>query len=382
MAGPLSGVRVLELAGIGPGPFAAMVLADLGADVVRVDRISRGTGPLGAPGPAGHDVLARSRRSVSIDLKDRRGAEVVLALVEDVDVLLEGFRPGVAERLGVGPSACLGRNPRLVYGRMTGWGQEGPWASMAGHDIDYVALSGALHPIGPADRSPAVPLNYIADFGGGGMLMAVGVLAALVERQRSGDGQVVDAAMVDGAALLSSMFHGLRSMGLWSDTRGTNALDGAAPYYRTYATADGGFVAVGALEPQFYAQLLAVVGLDEADWPQHERGRWPALADRLAEVFAGRSRDEWAAAFAGTDACAAPVLGLAEAPAHPHLAARRTFVDVAGVAQPAPAPRFSRTPPADPRAPRQAGADTDEVLAAAGLTPATIAELRAAGVVG
>jgi alpha-methylacyl-CoA racemase len=358
-----------------------MVLADLGADVVRVDRIRRGVGPQGEPGPAGHDVLTRSRRSVSIDLKDQRGAEVVLALVEQVDVLLEGFRPGVAERLGVGPSACLARNPQLIYGRMTGWGQEGPWARMAGHDIDYVALSGALHPIGPADRPPVVPLNYIADFGGGGMLMAVGVLAALVERQRSGEGQVIDAAMVDGAALLSSMFHGLRSMGLWTDARGSNALDGSAPYYRTYATADGGFLAVGALEPQFYAQLLAVVGLDEADWPQHDRSRWPALAERLTEVFAGRTRAEWAAAFEGTDACGAPLLGLAEAPAHPHLAARRTFVDVAGVMQPAPAPRFSRTPPSDPRPPRRSGADTDEVLAAARLTPARIAELRAAGVV-
>lgn len=381
MSGPLQGLRVVEVAGIGPGPFAAMMLADMGADVVRVDRLVPGPGPLPAASGGGHDVLARGRRSVRVDLRHPLGADVVLVLVDRADALIEGFRPGVAERLGIGPDECGARNPRLVYGRVTGWGRDGPWAGMAGHDIDYVALAGALHPIGPADRPPPVPLNYVADFGGGGMLLAFGIVCALLDCRRSGVGQVVDAAMVDGVAALTAMFHGLKSMDLWTDRRAANLLDGGAPFYRTYAAADG-FVAVGALEPRFYGELLGTLGLDAGEWPQHDRSRWPALAGVLAGIFAGRTRDEWATVFAGSDACVAPVLTLAEAPGHPQLAARRTFVDVEGVRQPAPAPRFSRTRAPTPRAPEPAGASTDAVLAEAGFTPADIATLRAEGAVG
>jgi alpha-methylacyl-CoA racemase len=372
--GPLAGVRVVELAGIGPGPFAAMLLADMGADVIRVDRAAGGGGPL----PVRADVLARGRRSLAVDLKDPRGAGVVLRLAEGADVLLEGFRPGVAERLGVGPGPCLARNPRLVYGRMTGWGQDGPWAAMAGHDIDYAAVAGALYPIGPADRPPAVPLNLVADFGGGGAFLAFGVACALVERASSGRGQVVDAAMVDGVAALTALFHGLLADGAWTDEREANLLDGGAPFYRCYRTADGGFVAVGALEPQFYAALLAGLGLDPRHWPQGDR--WPELGQVLAECFATRTRDEWALHFAGTDACVAPVLALSEAPAHEHLVRRGTFVEHEGLVQPAPAPRFSRTPAHLSRPPVLPGQHTQEVLAEAGFAEAEIAGLRRAGV--
>ncbi|MGH8930397.1 MAG: CaiB/BaiF CoA transferase family protein [Egibacteraceae bacterium] len=381
MTGPLEGVRVLEVASIGPGPFAAMLLADMGADVVRVDRVRPAPHAAIRSAEAGHDVLARGRRSVAVDLKDRRGAEVVRRLVEGRDVLIEGFRPGVAERLGLGPEECLQRNPRLVYGRMTGWGQDGPWAKMAGHDINYIAVAGALYPIGPADRPPPVPLNYVGDFGGGGMLLAFGVCAALLERERSGRGQVIDAAMVDGAALQTAMFHGLLSMGGWTEAREENLLDGAAPFYRTYQTADGGFIAVGALEPSFYTEMLARLGLDPTDWPQHDRTRWPALTQQLTGVFAGRTRDDWARIFSGSDACVAPVLSLTEAPRHEQLTARRAFVEIDGVVQPSPAPRFSRTIPSLPRSPALAGADTDAVLAEAGLSGEEIADLRRAGVI-
>lgn len=374
--GPLRHLHVIELAGIGPAPFAGMVLADLGADVVRVERVGGGPTALPGGGTQGHDVLARGRRSVAVDLKQPEGREVLLDLAATADVLLEGFRPGVAERLGVGPEDCQARNPGLVYGRMTGWGQDGPWASMAGHDIDYIAVAGALGAIGEEGAPPPVPLNLIADFGGGGMLLVVGVLAALAERERSGQGQVVDAAMVDGTALLLAMVHGLASLGLWEPRRGANLLDGAAPFYTTYACADGRFVAVGALEPQFYTALLQGVGLAPDEWPQHDRQLWPGLRDALAARFATRTRDDWTEAFAGTDACVAPVLGPFEAPEHPHLAARGTFVDVAGVRQPRPAPRFSRTPPDVPLPPRPAGADTDAVLQAAGYPPARVAALR------
>ena len=381
--GPLSGTRVVELAGIGPAPFAAMVLADLGADVVRVDRTAGAPAPLpGGTQGRGHDVLARSRRCLAVDLKSPDGVAVVLDLVAGADVLVEGFRPGVAERLGVGPQACLQRNPRLVYGRMTGWGQTGPWAQMAGHDLDYIALAGALEPIGSPGAPPPVPLNLVGDFGGGGMLLVAGVLAALVERASSGQGQVVDAAMVDGAALLTSMFHGLTAMGVWSAERGTNVLDGSAPFYSTYVCSDGGFVAVGALEPQFYAALLAGLGLDPRQWPQYDRSCWPRLRQRIAAAFASRPRDDWAAHFAGTDACVAPALRLDEAPEHEHLRARGTFVTVDGVVQPAPAPRFSRTPAGTPRAPRPPGSDTAAVLREAGLGDAAITRLRDLGVVG
>ena len=379
-AGPLAGIRVVEIAGIGPGPFAAMLLSDLGADVVRIDRAGH-VPPAGAQLQPGRDVLGRGRRSVGIDLKNPAGVEVALRLAECADVLLEGFRPGVAERLGIGPDSALACNPRLVYGRMTGWGQEGPLASRAGHDLDYIAVAGALHPIGPSDRPPPVPLNFVGDFGGGGMLLAFGIACALVERATSGRGQVVDAAMVDGAAIQTAMFHGMLAMGMWTQQREANLLDGAAPFYRCYACADGGFVAVGALEPQFYAELLARLDLEPERWPQHDHDQWPAQSEALATIFAQKTRDEWAAAFEGSDACVAPVLALDEAPAHPHLVARATFTESHGIAQPAPAPRFSRTPGAIAGPPVLPGQHTDAVLREAGLTTAEIDALRQAAAV-
>ncbi|MEE8603356.1 CaiB/BaiF CoA transferase family protein [Euzebya tangerina] len=379
--GPLNGLRVIEIQGIGPGPFAAMVLADLGAEVIRVDRTSAGGLSIGE-GPQGHDVMSRSRQSVAINLKDPKGVEVLLALVRTADVLIEGFRPGVAERLGIGPDPCAAVNPGLVYGRMTGWGQTGPWATMAGHDLDYIALAGALQPMGEEGKPPPVPLNLIGDFGGGGMLLVVGVLAALVERQGSGQGQVVDAAMVDGSALLMNMFHGMRSMGSWDETRrAANLLDGGAPFYRNYVCADGGYVAVGALEPQFYAELLSLLDLDPAEWPQFDRTRWPDLARALAERFAAAPRRHWEEVFEGTDACVAPALTMAEAATHPHLADRETFIEVDGVSQAAPAPRFSRTPSGRPSAPPGRGADTEAVLARIGFDLDEIRALARAGAI-
>jgi alpha-methylacyl-CoA racemase len=377
--GPLDGVRVIEIASLAPGPFGCMILSDLGADVLRVDRADRcGPGTAALPDP-----LSRGRRSVGINLKDTDGIELLLRLIESADVLVEGFRPGVAERLGFGPEVCAARNPRLVYGRMTGWGQHGPLAPTAGHDIDYIAISGALSLVGRAGEPPVPPVNLLGDFGGGGMLLALGVLAALLERERSGLGQVVDAAMVDGSALLTSFVYGLRALGRWQDARGVNLLDGGAPYYDTYQTADGGYVAVGALEPQFYAALLSGLGLTAADLPhQDDRAGWPVLRARFAEVFAGRTRDEWAAVFEGSDGCVAPVLSAAEAAWHPHNTARGTFTDVGGVVQPAPAPRFGRTAADAPSPPPRPGADTDAVLAELGHTPAQIAALRASGTVG
>ncbi|MEU7531279.1 CaiB/BaiF CoA-transferase family protein [Saccharothrix sp. NPDC042600] len=376
MGGPLAGLKVVELAGLAPAPFGCMVLADLGADVVRVDRVS------GGPAVPG-DVLGRGRRSIGVDIRRPEGAELVLKLVERSDVLVEGFRPGVTERLGIGPAQCLARNQRLVYGRMTGWGQDGPLADRAGHDINYIALAGALEPIGRAGQPPTVPLNVIGDFGGGGLLLALGILAALYERERSGRGQVVDAAMVDGAALLTTFLHGMKAAGAWAGERGTNLLDGGAPFYDVYATADGKFVSIGALEEKFYADLLVLLGLADSDVPnRHDPARWPALRARIAEAVATRTRDEWAALAEGTDACLAPVLAPDEAPAHPHNRARGTFVEVAGLAQPGPAPRFDRTPAAGPSAPPAAGHHTDEVLEFLGLGEADIAELRRTGVVG
>jgi alpha-methylacyl-CoA racemase len=371
--GPLQGLRVVELAGIGPGPFCAMLLADLGAEVLTVER----------PGPPGVPALfARGKRSVAVDLKHPEGPGVVLDLVAGADALVEGFRPGVAERLGIGPEACLARNPRLVYGRVTGWGQDGPLAHSAGHDIDYIALAGALHPVGPGGGPPVPPLNLLGDFGGGGMLLALGVVAALLEAGRSGHGQVVDAAMVDGAALLTTQLHELLAAGRWSDRRGANLLDGAAPFYSVYETADGRHLAVGALEPRFYAELLDRVGLAGEDLPaQHDRSGWPALRERLAAVFRTRTRDQWCQLLEGTDACVAPVLSLLEAPTHPHNQARATFIEVAGVPQPAPAPRFSRTPCATPGPPAAPGEHDDQVLAAWGLAPDRVAHLRSSGAV-
>jgi alpha-methylacyl-CoA racemase len=377
--GPLDGIRVIEVASLAPAPFGCMILADLGADVLRVERAER-AGPQSQPPK---DPLQRSRRSVGINLKDPAGVDLLLRLAGDADVLVEGFRPGVAERLGFGPAEFEQRNPRLIYGRMTGWGQDGPLAPTAGHDIDYISVSGALAPIGRAGERPVPPLNLLGDFGGGGMLLALGVLAALVERAQSGRGQVLDVAMVDGSALLTTFVYGMRANGSWQDERGVNLLDGGAPFYDTYETADGGYVGVGALEPQFYAALLDGLGLADAGLPaQHDRAGWPELRSRFAAAFGSRSRDEWEQVFAGTDACVAPVLGLGEAAGHPHAQARSAFTDVGGVIQPAPAPRFGRSVTQPPTAPPRPGADTDTVLAGLGLSGEEIAGLRAGGVIG
>ena len=346
MPGPLTGLKIVEMVGIGPAPFAAMVLADLGAEVLRIDRPrDPGKGvPFVVPDDARFDVMARGRPTLHVDLKSAAGIETALAIVARADALVEGFRPGTMERLGLGPDACRAVNRRLVYGRMTGWGQTGPLSQAAGHDINYVAISGALDAIGPAGDKPTVPLNYVGDFGGGGMLLAVGVLAALLEAQGSGEGQVVDAAMTDGAALLSSMMYGWRAAGWWNADRGRNMLDGGAPFYDTYRCADGRFVAVGAIEPAFYAELRRRCGLDDAAFDaQMDADGWPALKTRVAALFASKPRDAWTALLEGSDACFAPVLDWDEAPRHPHNVARGTFVTVDGVVQPAPAPRFSRT---------------------------------------
>ncbi|MBZ6114603.1 MULTISPECIES: CaiB/BaiF CoA transferase family protein [Streptomyces] len=357
-AGPLCGVRVVELAGIGPGPFAAMLLADLGADVVRVDRP-------GGPGlgidPA-HDVTNRNKRSVVVDLKAPDGPARVLDLAERADVLIEGYRPGVAERLGVGPGSCHSRNPRLVYGRMTGWGQDGPLAPRAGHDIGYIALTGALGMIGAPDTPPPAPANLLGDYAGGSLYLVVGILAALHHARGTGTGQVVDAAVVDGTAHLSSMIHGMLAAGGWQDRRGANLLDGGCPFYGTYETADGRYMAVGALEPRFYAEFTRLLGIpDPAPAARDDPARWPGLREAVAARFRSRTRDEWTAVFADSDACTAPVLSLREAPHHPHLAARGTFTDHGGLTQPAPAPRFSATPTSVRTGPALPGADTEAV---------------------
>ncbi|MBV8462877.1 MAG: CoA transferase [Acidimicrobiales bacterium] len=380
MSGPLDGVRIVELAGIGPSPFGAMMLADAGADILRIDRADRATYP---PRQEPHvDVLARGRRSVAVDLKHPDAAELVLRIVEQADALTEGFRPGVVERLGLGPDACLARNPRLVYARMTGWGQEGPLARAAGHDIDYIALAGALEPIGRADDRPVPPLNLVGDFGGGGMLMAFGVCAALLSAQRTGKGQVIDVAMVDGAASLMAMTYTLRATGMWKDERGVNLLDTGAPFYEVYETADGAFMGVGAIEPQFYAELVRLLGFKDDELPdQNDRPRWPEMKQRFAEVFATRTRAEWEEVFAGSDACAFPVLSPAEAPDHPHNRARGTFTEVAGMVQPAPAPRFLGTPGAISRPPVNPGQHGDEALAEWGFSAADVDGLRASGVI-
>jgi alpha-methylacyl-CoA racemase len=361
VAGPLTGLRVVELAGIGPGPHAAMILGDLGADVVRVERPQAL-----ADGP---DYTLRSRRSVTADLKTPTGQELVRTLVGRADVLIEGLRPGVAERLGVGPEELRERNPRLVYARMTGWGQQGPLAARAGHDINYISLTGALHAIGVAGARPTPPLNLVGDFGGGSMLCVLGILAALWERERSGRGQVVDAAMVDGASVLLQMTWSMLARGSWRDEPASNLLDSGAPFYDTYRCADGRYVAVGAIEPQFYAELLAGLGLDPAALPaQYDESGWPVLRSALTAAFAGRTRDQWATVFADRDACVTPVLSLAEAAAHPHIAARETLIEIDGAPQAAPAPRFSRTVPGRPGRPPKPGADTDAVFRDWGIT--------------
>ena len=364
-SGPLSGIKIIELAGIGPAPFTCMMLADAGAQVLRLERAPAGAVEAGeefAKSGAGPywDLLNRSRSSVGIDLKNPDALELVFGLVEQADGLIEGFRPGVAERLGVGPEDCFARNKRLVYGRMTGWGQDGPMASMAGHDIDYIAIGGALWSLGRADSAPVPPLNLVGDFGGGGMLLAFGMVAALLEAARSGEGQVVDAAMVDGAASLMTMIHAFHRHGLWNDERGANMLDTGAPFYEVYETSDGKWMAVGGIEAQFYAELIRGLGLEgDSSFPsQMSRDQWSAMKARFAEIFKSKTRDEWSAIFDGTDACVVPVLSPWEAHLHPHNVARSTFVEVNGTVQPAPAPRFSRTPSAISKPPSPPGADT------------------------
>ena len=377
--GPLAGIKVLEFEAIGPAPFCGMLLADMGADVLLVDRP---TDPrIGLERERWFDIMLRGRRSVTLDLKTATAAAAVCELAARADVVLEGFRPGVMERLGLGPAVLLAANPKLVYGRMTGWGQDGPLRARAGHDINYIALSGALHAIGRAGGAPAPPLNLIGDFGGGGLLLAFGVACALHEAQRSGRGQVVDAAMVEGASLLSTMFWGLQAAGRWSDTRGANTLDSGAPWYDVYATRDGRYIAVGAIEPKFYAELLATLGLADEPLPaQHDRSQWPVLRRRFTEIFATKTRDDWDAIFAGTDACVSPVLSFREAREHPHNVARGAHVTVGAIDQPAPAPRFSRTPARVRDAPPERGAHGDDALAEWGFDAPAIERLRALGV--
>ncbi len=377
--GPLSGVKIVEIAGIGPGPFAAMMLSDMGADVLRVDRAQQVGTDFSA---INKEVLNRGRRSIGVDLKQPEGVETVMRLVEQADALVEGFRPGVAERLGIGPDACLARNPKLVFGRMTGWGQEGPSAQAAGHDINYIALAGALAHLGRAGGKPTAPINLVGDFGGGGMFLAFGVVCGILEARASGTGQVIDAAMVDGAAVLMTMMWGLRSVGFWDDALGTNVLDTGAPFYDTYETADGKFVSLGALESQFYAELLARTGLDDAGLSaQMDKAGWPKMRERLTELFKTKTRDEWCEILEHSDACFAPVLPMGEAAEHPHLKQRGTIVEEYGVQQPAPAPRYSRTPGAIQGPPAWPGQHTDAALADWGFTADELAALRATGAV-
>lgn len=361
-SGPLSGLKVIEMPAIGPAPFCGMLLADLGADVLRIDRT--GEVDLGLPVEPKYELLGRGKRSLALDLKDPQAIALVLDLIIKADVLIEGFRAGVMERLGLGPDAALAKNPKLVYGRMTGWGQAGPMAMAAGHDINYIALTGALHAIGGRDGKPVPPLNLVGDFGGGSLYLAMGILAALYERQQSGAGQVIDAAMVDGAASLMTLFYGLKGAGMWSDTRGANMLDSGAPWYDTYECADGRFVAIGSIEGKFYAELIDKLGLDAAILPkQHDRRRWPSLRAAIGAAFRTKTREEWCTIMEGTDICFAPVLGLDEAPQHPHMVARGTFASPEGVVQPAPAPRFSRTPGGIARKPPSRGDGGEEALA-------------------
>ena len=372
--GPLQGFRVIELAGIGPGPFCGMMLSDMGAEVIRVDRV-------GGPAQRGRDVLARNRRSVAVDLKQPEGVEIVLKLAETADALFEGFRPGVTERLGLGPDDCLARNGKLVYGRMTGWGQEGPIAGAAGHDINYIGLAGVLHAIGELGGKPVPPLNLIGDFGGGGMFLAYGLVCGMLEASRSGKGQVVDAAMVDGAATLMAMFFSQWGRG-FQDRRGANMLDGGAHFYNTYETKDDQYVCVGSIEPQFYAELMEKAGVDASQFgPQMDTDRWAACKAELVAVFKTKTRDEWCAIMEGSDVCFAPVLSILEAPRHPHNKHRNTFVEVDGVVQPAPAPRFSRTEAAISHPARMPGEDTRDVLANIGLAAADIDALEERGVI-
>ncbi len=380
MKGPLSGMRVVEMAGMGPGPFCGMLLADMGADVVRVERLA--ATDRGIEFPPKFDLLNRNKRSVAIDLKSPQGAQTLLRLIANAEALIEGFRPGVMERLGAGPEVCLLQNPKLVYGRVTGWGQSGPLAQAAGHDLNYVALAGAIHSMGPAVGKPAIPLNLIGDFGGGALYLAMGVLAAVLEARRTGQGQVVDTAMVDGVASLMTMQYGLMQMGLWKGARGQNLLDGGAPFYDVYETADGKHVSVAAIERRFYEEMLEKIGLKGEVLPgQNDHRNWHKLRARLSEVFATKTRDEWCALLEGSDACFAPVLDAMEAVYHPHNATRGTYTEVDGVVQPQPAPRFSRTPSSLRTTAPAPGQDTEQVLADWGLEPQEIAALQGCGAV-
>jgi len=378
--GPLAGIRIVELGGIGPGPFAAMLLSDLGADVLRIDRIEASDS--GVDMPEKFNLLHRGRRSVAMDLKKPQAVEAVKQLVAQADALIEGFRPGVAERLGLGPDDCLAVNPRLVYGRMTGWGQDGPLAQAPGHDLNYIALSGVLHSIGAAGGPPIPPLNLAGDFGGGALYLALGLVSAILEARGSGQGQVVDAAMVDGSASLMTLMYGMRAAGVWTDERGTNRLDSGTPFYSVYETKDGSYVALASNEPRFFKATLKLLGLPLDEFAeQHDRSRWPEMRQRFSDIFKTRTRDEWCRLMDGSEACFAPVLSMGEAPRHPHLKARGTFVEVDGVVQPAPAPRFSRTPGAIQRGAARPGQHTDEALQDWGLGEAQRIALRTAGAI-
>ena len=371
--GPLAGIRIVEFAGIGPGPFAAMLFADMGADVIRIDR-------KGGRAPSQMEIYLRGRKTVALDLKKPEAVEAALKLIEKADALIEGFRPGVMERLGLGPEVCLKRNAKLVYGRMTGWGQTGPLANAAGHDINYIALSGALHAMGNNGQKPVPPLNLVGDFGGGALYLAFGIACGIIEAKNSGKGQVVDAAMTDGAASLMTMFYGMSASGFWQDQRGSNMLDSGAHFYDTYETKDGKFVAIGSIEPQFYKELMEKTGItDPAFTAQMDRSAWPALKEKLAAVIKTKTRDEWDAIMLGSDVCYAPVLSLKEAPKHPHNVARETFVEIDGVVQPAPAPRFSRTPPKVQGG--VTGAENDAALSGWGFSRAEIDKLSQAGAI-
>jgi alpha-methylacyl-CoA racemase len=385
--GPLAGIKIVELAGIGPAPFCAMLLADMGAEVVRVDRAANvGQDDSRVGGPAGeeyrYNLLARGRRNIAVDLKNTAGQDAALRLIERADALIEGFRPGVMERLGLGPDICLKRNPRLVYGRMTGWGQDGPIAHVAGHDINYIALAGVLATIGEAGGPPVPPLNLVGDFGGGALYLAMGVLAGILSAKASGKGQVIDCSMVEGSASLMTMMYAALAAGSWVEKRGHNRTDGGSHFYHTYETKDGEYVAVGSIEPQFYQLLLTHTGLEGADLPpQSDRAQWPAMQERLAAIFKEKTRDEWVALMQDTDICFAPVLSMSQAIRHPHNRARGSFVEVDGIAQPAPAPRFLGTPTRVARPPARIGENTDEVLREAGFSAAEIAALQASGAV-
>tara|TARA_R110002072_G_scaffold89232_4_gene199900 strand:+ start:22795 stop:23934 length:1140 start_codon:yes stop_codon:yes gene_type:complete len=373
--GPLAGTKIIELAGIGPGPFCGMLLSDLGAEVIRVDRAAAGNN-------RPKDVLTRGRQSIAVDLKSPEGKAVVLKLCESADAIFEGFRPGVTERLGLGPEDCMAVNPKLVYGRMTGWGQDGPMAQAAGHDINYIALSGALSAIGRQGEKPVPPLNLVGDFGGGGMVLALGLVSAMLEAQKSGKGQVVDTSMVDGAAILMSMFYSMSAVGAWNPERGTNLLDGGAHFYDTYETSDGGYISIGSIEPQFYALLIEKAGLDAGEFSaQMSRDRWPEYKDKLTAVFKSKTRDEWCVLMEGTDVCFAPVLSMTEAAEHPHNIERGTFTEVDGLLQPSPAPKFSRTNPTVTHGSRIPGEDTSQVLKAAGYSDEDIKSLVESGAV-